>query len=109
VKSHWIVIASVAALAGLAAGAGFAQQGAAAAPPPGEGLDLIQRACINCHDIYMIIGKRKTAEEWATTVGTMADRGAEITPDEMRIIEDYLARNFSVDSAPQAQQQTAGH
>jgi hypothetical protein len=43
----------------------------------------------------MVIGKRKTPEEWATTVGMMADRGAEVTPDEMKIIEDYLARNFS--------------
>jgi hypothetical protein len=25
----------------------------------------------------------------------MADRGAEVTPDEMQIIEEYLTRNFS--------------
>ena len=65
-------------------------------PPPGPGLDLIQRSCVNCHDIYMITAKRKTAQEWATIVGLMADRGAEVTPEETRIIEEYLARNFSI-------------
>lgn len=66
-----------------------------AEPPPGPGLDLIQRSCINCHDIYMITAKRRTAQEWATVVGLMADRGAEVTPEEMQIIEDYLSQNFS--------------
>jgi hypothetical protein len=64
-------------------------------PPPGEGLELIQRSCINCHDISIITAKRKTRDEWAQILGVMADRGAEVTPDEMQIIEEYLSRNFS--------------
>lgn len=69
-------------------------------PPPGPGLDLIQRSCVNCHDIYMITAKRKTAQEWATIVGLMADRGAEVTPEETRIIEEYLTQNFSTPGTP---------
>lgn len=64
-------------------------------PPPGPGLELIQRSCISCHDIYMITSKRKSAEDWSTIVGLMADRGAEVTPDEMQIIEEYLSQHFS--------------
>ena len=64
-------------------------------PPPGPGLDLMQRSCVGCHDIYMITAKRKTPDEWATIVGLMADRGAEVTPDEMQVIESYLSQNFS--------------
>ncbi len=64
-------------------------------PPPGEGLEIIQRSCINCHDIYMITTKRKTPDEWAAVVGIMADRGAEITPEEMQILEEYLSTNFA--------------
>jgi hypothetical protein len=70
-----------------------------AEPPPGPGLDLILRSCVGCHDVYMITAKRKTPEEWATVVGLMADRGAEVTPDEMQIIEDYLSQNFSTAAA----------
>jgi hypothetical protein len=29
----------------------------------------------------------------------MADRGAEVTPEEMQIIEEYLAQNFSAGAA----------
>jgi hypothetical protein len=70
-----------------------------AEPPPGPGLDLIQRSCVGCHDVYMITAKRKTPDEWATNDGLMADRGAEVTPDEMQIIESYLSQNFSTDTA----------
>ena len=64
-------------------------------PPAGPGLELIQRSCISCHDIYMITTKRKTPEQWAEVMDLMAARGAEVTPDEMQIIEDYLSQNFS--------------
>ncbi len=70
-----------------------------AEPPPGEGLELIQRSCINCHDIYMITTKRKTPQEWAMTLGVMADRGADVTPEEMQVIEQYLSQNFAPDTA----------
>ena len=70
-------------------------------PPPGPGLELIQRSCVNCHDISIITMKRKTPDAWAEVLGLMADRGAEVTPEEMQIIEEYLTRNFS-DSAPRS-------
>jgi mono/diheme cytochrome c family protein len=63
--------------------------------PPGPGLELIQRSCINCHDIYMITTKRKTPDEWAALVNLMADRGAEVTPEEIDVIVEYLSQNFS--------------
>jgi mono/diheme cytochrome c family protein len=72
-------------------------------PPPGPGLDIIKGSCVGCHDIYMISTKRKTREEWAATVALMADRGAEITPEDAQIIVDYLSENFpkgAADTAP---------
>lgn len=81
----------------------FAQQ-ALEEPPAGPGLELIERSCVSCHDIYMITTKRKTPEEWAEVMDLMAARGAEVTPDEMQIIQDYLSRNFSPSGATTAQQ-----
>lgn len=63
-------------------------------PPSGPGLELIQRSCISCHDIYMITTKRKTPEQWAEVMDLMAARGAEVTPEEMQVIEEYLSQNF---------------
>lgn len=64
-------------------------------PPAGPGLELIQRSCISCHDIYMITSKRKTPQQWAEVMDLMAARGAEVTPEEMQVIEEYLSQNFS--------------
>jgi hypothetical protein len=98
---RWQIASSAAVLLFTGAiGAPSAQQSTPAEVPPGPGLDLIQRSCVGCHDLYLIIQKRKTPAEWANTLGLMADRGAEVTPDEMKVIEDYLAHNFAPRSTP---------
>jgi hypothetical protein len=82
----------------------WAQQ-APGEPPPGPGLEIIERSCVGCHDIYMITTKHKSRDEWATTIELMAARGAEIMPEEMQIIEEYLAQNFSKAAAGSATSQ----
>lgn len=82
----------------------WAQQ-APVEPPPGPGLEIIERSCVGCHDIYMITTRHKTREEWATTIELMAARGAEITPEEMHILEQYLSQNYSRDAAGAAASQ----
>jgi len=69
---------------------------AAPAAPPGPGRDLLQRSCVSCHDISMVTGTRRAPGDWADIVSKMADRGAEVTPQEMQVIEEYLATNFSL-------------
>ena len=66
----------------------------AAAPPPGPGLDLINQRCIFCHNTVQVFSQRKTAEAWSATIEQMANRGAEVSPEEMKVIVDYLAKNY---------------
>lgn len=95
-------IAGIAVLLSLAAAIGAlpAQQSTPIEPPPGPGLELIQRSCVSCHDLYTILQKRRTPAEWADTLGLMTDRGAEVTPDEMKVIQDYLRHNFAPRNPP---------
>ena len=69
---------------------------------------LIQRSCVSCHSSDTITGKRKSPEEWLATLGAMADRGANVTPDEMRLIAEYLIRTYPVyppeENGPESQQ-----
>jgi hypothetical protein len=95
-----LLLTAVSALAGVPL---WAQ--APGEPPPGPGLEIIERSCVGCHDIYMITTKHKNREEWATTIELMAARGAEITPEEMQIIEEYLSQNFSKEAAGSATSQ----
>jgi quinoprotein glucose dehydrogenase len=59
-------------------------------------VDLIQRSCVSCHDLATITTRRKSPDDWAATVGRMADRGAAVTPQEMQTLVDYLARTYSL-------------
>lgn len=67
---------------------------AADEPPPGPGLELIQQKCVSCHTLSMITTKRKTPDQWAATVETMAGRGADVSPDEMVAITEYLSKAY---------------
>jgi cytochrome c5 len=65
-----------------------------AAPPPGPGFDLINQRCGFCHSTAQVFAQHKSGQEWAATVQAMADRGAEVSPDEVKVIADYLAKNY---------------
>lgn len=99
---RWTLRSMFAIAASILASVPLWAQQAPTEPPPGPGLELIQAACIGCHDVYMITAKRKTPAEWATTVQVMAARGAEVTPEEMQVIAEYLSQNFSKDAAGSA-------
>ncbi|WP_315760308.1 hypothetical protein [Sphingomonas sp. Y38-1Y] len=95
----------------LGAGIGTAvagQQAAApaAATPPGPGLDLIKERCGFCHSTAQVTSVRKTPAAWAATVQSMIDRGAELEPEEQKVMNDYLAANLAGGdaSAPPAPQ-----
>ena len=61
------------------AGTGMAQDEL----PDGDGKKLFLRSCTSCHGASMIIGEGHGKAEWATTVATMAKRGAQGTEDEL--------------------------
>ncbi|MGC1303370.1 MAG: PQQ-binding-like beta-propeller repeat protein [Caulobacteraceae bacterium] len=61
-------------------------------PPPAAALDLIRTKCVACHTASTIFTRRKTPSDWAGTVQSMADRGAEVSPDEVSAIASYLSK-----------------
>lgn len=63
------------------------------APPPGPGLALINERCGFCHTTAQATGVRKTRASWEAVVQSMIDRGAELTPEEQKVVVDYLATN----------------
>jgi len=73
-----------------------------AAPPAGPGLDLINQRCVFCHNTVQVFSQRKTPEAWSATVEQMANRGAELSPEEMKVIVDYLAKNYGAAETPAA-------
>lgn len=84
----------------LGAAGAWAQQtpapaAAVAPPPPGPGLDLINERCGFCHTTAQVFQTRRSEADWAATVQGMADRGAEVSPDEIKTITAYLAAHYA--------------
>lgn len=67
--------------------------------PPGPGLDIIKARCIGCHPINQVFdAPPKTAQNWAQTVRKMAERNGEMTPEEITVVNAYLAKHYAVDT-----------
>ena len=101
-RNTLLSVVALASLAVLGARALAADPPAAAGPPAGPGLELINQRCIFCHNTAQIFSQHKSPEAWSATVEQMANRGAEVSPEEMKIITDYLAKNYGAPAAAAA-------
>jgi len=98
-RNLFLTVAALTSLAALGARALAADPPATAGPPAGPGLDLINQRCIFCHNTAQIFSQHKSPEAWSATVEQMATRGAEVSPEEIKIITDYLAKNYGAPAA----------
>lgn len=75
---------------------------AAHEPPPGPALVVIKERCSTCHTTASVFNQRRSADDWAATVQLMVDRGADLSPDDVSMVTDYLAANFGPEPAKPA-------
>ena len=66
--------------------------------PDGTGKDAVENNCIDCHSLERIKAQRLSEEGWNSTVREMIENGASINPDDVKVIVDYLTKNFGPDS-----------
>jgi len=70
-------------------------QGPGASPlPDGEGKDIVQVACSQCHGLNAFTVLREGPQAWRFQVYDMILRGAQVSPSEMDTVVKYLATNF---------------
>jgi ferredoxin-NADP reductase/mono/diheme cytochrome c family protein len=66
----------------------------------GAAQSLMQQRCDTCHDLDRVVGARKDARAWLSTVNRMrALPGSKISADEARTITAYLVSRVGVDSS----------
>jgi len=68
--------------------------------PDGAGKEILEKQCTTCHTLEIIVDKRNDAKEWRRLVMEMIDRGAEITDEQVPVVVDYLATNWSKPAPP---------
>lgn len=64
--------------------------------PDGPGKSEVQKICSGCHDAEIVLSHLQTPTEWADTFQKMVDVGAEATPDQWRLIEQYIDANLAL-------------
>ncbi len=64
--------------------------------PTGPGKAELVKVCSSCHEPDNVFAYPQTAGEWADTLQKMAQLGAEATPDDWRLIEQYLDANLAL-------------
>jgi competence protein ComEA len=62
--------------------------------PEGKGKAVLQRACVECHEVNVATRNRYTEAGWRQMVDTMKGRGAELTDPETADVIVYLTKNF---------------
>lgn len=64
--------------------------------PPGQGRALLERECLNCHELkaLTLFSAYYNRERWRALVMTMRGNGAVLDDAEVEVVADYLARNF---------------
>jgi competence protein ComEA len=64
--------------------------------PDGPGKPQLIKVCNGCHDAQIVLANLKTPSEWTETLQSMAEQGAEATPDEWQLIQQYLNANIAL-------------
>jgi Quinohemoprotein amine dehydrogenase A, alpha subunit, haem binding len=65
--------------------------------PDGPGKEIVEDTCTDCHTLERIKSQHMTEEGWNNTIHEMIENGAAINSDDVKIIVDYLTKNFGPD------------
>jgi hypothetical protein len=69
----------------------------ATTPAPAPAVDaqaLLQQNCTRCHNLDRVTNSRHTAQEWQAIVERMVGKGAQLSPDQIPVVVNYLAATY---------------
>jgi len=70
--------------------------------PPGPGRELVETACLSCHDVKRVTNAGYSAAEWRNVLAMMVNVGAPVPADQVDRLTQYLATNFPAKPKPAA-------
>ena len=69
--------------------------------PEGEGRDIVEDVCTECHSLINITDSKRTPVQWQYVVSTMIAQGAPLEEYEIETVVEYLSKNFGKESKSQ--------
>ena len=67
--------------------------------PEGDGKQLVEQRCTDCHGLETTTGSRLTVEQWQAELDDMIAKGAKVSDSEFQTIVQYLAKHFGLPNA----------
>jgi hypothetical protein len=67
--------------------------------PDGEGRDIVEDVCSQCHSLLNITDSKRTAAQWQYVVSQMIAQGAPLEDYEIDTVVSYLSKNFGKDNS----------
>src|SRR6185312_12252220 len=80
----------------------FAAPALAQTLPEGPGKEVVQGACLGCHEAGRILRSGYARPDWDNVVHMMLNAGAPVPPNQVATVVDYLAANFPEKPKPAA-------
>ncbi len=65
--------------------------------PEDPGKQILQAKCLICHTADYVTQQRLTPAQWRSTVEKMRKFGSPLADDDIKVLTDYLARNWTAD------------
>ncbi|HKD05358.1 MAG TPA: helix-hairpin-helix domain-containing protein [Bryobacteraceae bacterium] len=62
--------------------------------PDGKAKATVESACSECHGLDQVVQSGMSAADWKATVNRMVKKGANVTPEQIDVVADYLAVYF---------------
>jgi len=62
--------------------------------PAGPAKDKLVKVCVGCHEMDLVVARRHTRAEWEGVMEDMVARGSSGTPEELKVLVDYLNQNL---------------
>lgn len=81
--------------------------GAFAQLPDGPGKQETLKLCTQCHEIERALSPRQDHDAWQATIDKMVTLGLRGSDDDLRLVVDYLAKNFPGEPIPKLNVNTA--
>jgi len=72
------------------------------AGPQHPGRAVVLSKCFQCHTDAMFRDQRQDRRSWESTIYRMIGRGALWTPEEIKLMADYLGAEYAIAAKPAA-------
>jgi len=70
--------------------------------PDGNGKDIVQAVCAECHGLGQVVNSGYDHQGWQLTVERMVSAGAKVPPERVGVLVEYLTKNIPEKPKPPA-------